>query len=118
MTKKYFILAYYRFCEIADPQNEVASHKAFLEKLDARGRIYISEQGINGQMSIFEKDAQEYIDWMHAREEFRKMPIKVHEYHEHAFEKLKIKYREQIVALDCDVDMTKTGEHLSPEKWW
>lgn len=114
---KYLILAYYRFCDIPDPQGEVAAHKDFLGALDARGRIYISEEGINGQMSISEEDAKTYLDWIQSRDEFRDMPIKIHDYHEHAFEKLKIKYRKQLVALDSPVDMAKTGEHLPPGKW-
>ncbi len=113
----YLIFAYYRFCAVNDPEGEVRSHKEFLEALDARGRIYISEDGINGQMSIAKQDAPAYIDWLRSRKEFSDMPVKAHEYHEHAFEKLKIKYREQLVALDCPVDMEKTGEHVPPEKW-
>lgn len=114
---KYLVLAYYRFCQVDKPCGEVALHKSFLEKLNARGRIYISEEGINGQMSISEKDAPAYIDWMHSRDEFQGIPFKIHEYHEHVFEKLKIKYRKQLVALDCQVDMSKSGEHVPPEKW-
>ena len=111
----YCILAYYSFQPIQDAKKEVLEHKKFLETLDARGRIYISEQGINGQMSLVETDLKAYVDWLQPR--FPDMPVKIHNYHKHAFEKLKIKYREQLVALDCDVDMSLAGDHVSPEKW-
>jgi len=111
----YCVLAYYSFQPVQDAKKEVLEHKKFLENLDARGRIYISEEGINGQMSISNEDLDAYTDWLKPR--FPDMPIKIHEYPEHAFEKLKIKYRNQIVALDCGVDMSLTGDHVSPEKW-
>jgi len=111
----YCVLAYYSFSPIENPKQAVIDHKKFLEALDSRGRIYISEQGINGQMSLAKSDFDAYKAWLGER--FPDMPIKVHDYHEHAFEKLKIKYREQLVALDQNVDMSLTGEHVPPEKW-
>ncbi|NGX58443.1 MAG: putative adenylyltransferase/sulfurtransferase MoeZ [Chlamydiae bacterium] len=117
MTNEYSVLAYYFFNKIDDPHREVADHKKFLENLDSRGRIYISEDGINGQMSLASEDVQIYLDWLHSKPYFQEMPIKIHSYHEHAFEKLKIKYRDQLVALDYDVDMSLTGEHVTPKKW-
>jgi len=116
-NQPYQVLAYYHFSPIEDAKEEVRLHKEFLEKLDARGRIYISEEGINGQVSIHEKDAPTYIEWLQGKKEFQGMQIKVHTWEEHAFFKLKIKYREQIVALDTKVDMKETGIHLSPENW-
>ena len=52
------ILAYYFFTTIEDPQQEVAKHRAFLEGKDIRCRVYISHEGINGQMSASEKDGE------------------------------------------------------------
>ncbi len=115
MNQNYKILAYYAFQTVENPEEAVKEHKKFLLSLDARGRIYISEQGINGQMSIASGDCAGYIEWL--EQLFPGMPVKIHEYHEHAFEKLKIKCRPQLVALDSEVDMTKTGERVSPEKW-
>ena len=47
----YSVLAYYILTEIEDPLAEVARHKEFFANRDFRGRIYISEQGMNGQSS-------------------------------------------------------------------
>lgn len=113
----YSVLAYYAFNKVDDPRQEVAEHKRFLETLDSRGRIYISEQGINGQMSLADNDVPAYIEWLHSRPPFAEMPIKIHKWPEHAFEKLKVKYRKQLVALDTEVDMSLTGEHVSPKRW-
>lgn len=117
MTQDYLILAYYFFTPIEDPQTEVLLHKKFLEGRDAASRIYISEQGINGQMSAFHEDAIAYMEWMQARSQFETIKFKIHEYHENVFPRLTIKYRKNLVAYDREVDPHKGGEHVSPDQW-
>lgn len=117
MEKPYFILAYYYFTKIENPKEEVLTHKAFLESKDVKARIYISEQGINGQFSGARADAEAYMAWMKSRELFSNIVFKIDEYHEHVFPRLTIKYRKQLVAIDKEVNMENQGEHLSPEKW-
>ncbi len=113
----YQVIAYYQFVSIANPQAEVAKHKAYLADKDATARIYVSEEGINGQMSIASANAQAYMDWMQGREPFGNIVFKVQDHHEHAFPRLTVKYRKQLVALDLAVDMSLKGEHLSPKQW-
>lgn len=113
--KNYFILAYYLFQPIGDPQGEVERHKAFFLNKDVKSRIYISEEGINGQMSAYMDDAKSYIAWM--KERFGSIDFKIHRHHEHAFPKLTVKVRKQLVALDAKVNMKLTGEHVSPQMW-
>lgn len=112
---EYKVLAYYSVEPLNDPMREIALHKEFFESRDFRGRIYISEQGINGQSSGRADHADEYMAWM--KERFQKMPFKVHAANEHAFPKMTVKYRKQLVAVDCPVDFSKVGEHVSPERW-
>lgn len=117
MNKKYLVLAYYSFTALEDPHGEVERHKKFLENRDATARIYLSEQGINGQLSAACEDAKIYMEWMHSRPEFQNLHFKVHEHYEQAFPRLSIKYRKQLVAIDQEVDISVTGEHVSPKKW-
>lgn len=111
------VLAYYCITPIENPQEEVARHKEFFSTRNFRGRIYISEEGINGQASGEDAHAEEYKAWMQADPRFQKMPFKVHSSHEHAFEKMTVKYRKQLVAVDCEVDFTQRGDHVSPAEW-
>lgn len=113
----YLILAYYHFIPISDPHQEVAAHKDFFKDKQLTSRIYISEEGINGQMSGIREDVEAYMQWMHANPLFEKMPFKIHKYHEQVFPRQTIKYRKQLVALDETVDFSQIGEHVSPEKW-
>jgi UPF0176 protein len=117
----YWVLAYYSFTPIAHPlahpHEEVAAHKAFIEPLDLTCRVYLSEQGINGQLCAPAADAQKYMEWLHTRPEFSKVHFKIHPYHEHVFPRKTVKYRKQLVAIDAEVDLSKAGEHLAPEEW-
>lgn len=113
----YLVLAFYHFLPINDPHAEVAAHKLFFEGRDVTSRIYISENGINGQMSAAEQDAKDYMNWMHSREEFKDVHFKLHEHHEQAFPRCTVKYRKQLVAVDEVVDLSKRGEHIAPDKW-
>ncbi len=113
----YSILAYYSFVSIENPQEEVDLHRFFLSGRDATARIYISEEGINGQLSIATNDAESYIAWMRERTLFKDVYFKITPYHEHVFPRLTVKYRKQLVALDRAVDLSNRGKHLSPKEW-
>ncbi len=114
---EYQVLAYYFFTHLEDPPLEVYRHKEFFSKRDVQGRIYISKEGINGQMSASPEAAREYMDWMKSDPRFEKIEFKIHTWHEHCFPRMTVKTRPQLVALDREVDMAKTGVHLSPEEW-
>lgn len=113
----YQVLAYYHFTPIGDPQQEVLHHKQFFQGKDVACRIYISEQGINGQMSADTKTAYAYIDWLKAKPGFENVSFKLDPYHELAFPKVTVKYKKHLVAYDEEIDLSKGGAHLSPEEW-
>ncbi len=113
----YSVLAYYAIVNIADPKAEVARHKEFFKARDFRGRIYFSEQGLNGQASGSVAHTQEYMAWLKEDPRFASMPVKIHPSKEHAFPKMTVKYRRQLVAIDCAVDFSQRGESVSPKVW-
>lgn len=115
----YQILAFYHFTSIEDPEEEVRRHHEFLRSLDVRARIYIARNGINGQMSLGEKDVETYINWLKSDPRFSTISFKMDSHHEHVFPKVTVKVRPELVAMGCgcDLDPKKGGEHVSPEKW-
>ncbi len=114
---KYFALAYYKFTQIEDPHLEVKRHKKYLNELDVSARIYLSEEGINGQMSGRMDDAERYMQWMRSDPRFADMLFKIHEIPENVFPRVTVKYRKQLVALDEKIDTSEGGPHVSPEEW-
>lgn len=116
-TELYVVIAYYYFGELSDPHKEVREHKIFFKDRDITSRIYISEKGINGQMSAARADALAYIEWMQARPEFKDIHFKLSPHHEQVFPKQTVKYRKQLVAYTRDVDLTNRGEYVEPKRW-
>ena len=113
----YIILAFYCYVDIEDPEKEVKDHHAFLKNLNARARLYIAYNGLNGQMSFLGKDAEKYIEWLKADSRFRDTQFKIDPYHEHIYPRVTVKIRRQLVALDYLPDMTKRGTPVEPKKW-
>lgn len=112
-----WVLAYYAITPLENPTAEVIKHKRFLADRDVFSRIYLSEQGINGQMSASPEAAKAYMDWMHSQPPFQSITFKVQGHHEHVFPRLTIKYRKELVAVDSSVDLSRRGESVSPERW-
>lgn len=116
-VSRFNVIAYYIFTPISNPKEEVEEQRRFLENMGATGRIYISEEGINGQLSCTQETTATYIDWMHARPPFKGVEFKQQSWHEHAFPRLTVKYRKYLVGRDREFDFSKTGKHLSPDEW-
>ena len=114
---EYRVLAYYIFTKIENPEAEVRRHKDILKSLDGRSRIYISSEGVNGQLSLPASNVEAYVDWINADERFKGTEVKLHEWPEHAFAKLTVKVRKELVAVDREIDLSKRGEYLSPAEW-
>jgi len=117
MEKHFVALAYYLFVELDDPRTEVEKHKSFFENKECVGRIYISEEGINGQMSGSLPDAETYMTWLKQDARFASVAFKCHEVDEQIFPRMTVKYRPQLVALDQKIDTKEGGEHVSPARW-
>jgi UPF0176 protein len=109
------VLAYYAFQKIDNPHEFIQEHKKILESIHGKGRIYISEEGINSQCSVPTSAIQEYCDYV--MRVFPTADIKVHEHKTHPFAKLIVKYRRQLVAMDQSVDMSIQGVHVEAQEW-
>jgi UPF0176 protein len=113
----HLVIAFYTFTPIEDPEGDVARHKVFFEGREIRSRIYISKEGINGQMSATLADGNAYMEWLRQDTRFCAVDFKVQTHHEHVFPRPTVKVREQLVAIDVSIDLSQRGEYLSPEEW-
>ena len=113
----YFAVSYYSFRPLADPLKLVATYQHFLESIGAKGRIYLSEEGINAQLSIEKRQQQVFCDWVHQLFPKNIPTIKWQAAKEHAFFKLTVKYRTQLCAFDVPVAIENCGERLSAQQW-
>lgn len=116
-SKPYHVLAYYYFTEVEDPRLEVARHKEFIKDKDIKCRVYISEEGINGQMSASAEASLAYQQWLKSDPRFKDVNFKTHYHSEQAFPRAVVKYRKQLAAIDEPFDIALTGEHVDPMRW-
>lgn len=113
----YHVLAFYLITKVDNPEEIIRAHKKLIQHLDITCRLYISEDGINGQMSASPAASIIYQEWLTSWSVFKDVEFKIHHYHEHCFPRKQIKYRKQLVALDAPVDFSKRGQHVSSDEW-
>lgn len=114
---EYRILLYYKYVAIADPDAFVSEHRALCNEIGLKGRIIIAKEGINGTLSGTTQQTTAYMAAMHADARFSDMPFKVDCSDKHAFKKLKIKVRPELVSLKLEENIDPnqvTGKRLSP----
>lgn len=113
----YLVLAFYLIKSLDAPYQVIQAFKEFMQNHDMMGRIYVNEEGINAQVSLAASDALAFFDWYLGDTRFEDTDIKVQYYHEHVFPKKTVKYRQQLVALDIEVDTSNRGEYASAKEW-
>ncbi len=111
----YDVISWYRFIEITDPQAEVGVQKKMMTRWGMLGRVYISHEGVNAQVSAPKESSKAYQNWVVSR--FPGVMCKVQEHPEQAFPKLTVKVRRQLVAVDLSLDPTQGGEYVTSKEW-
>ena len=109
--------SFYKYCFIDNPED--LRKKLFLDLIeqDILGRIYVSKEGINAQISIPEHNIGYFKSYIHSIDVFSDIKFKHAVEEGTSFLKLKILVRDEIVAYKVPVesyDMNKTGVHLKP----
>ncbi len=119
MEQVYRILLYYCYTEIKDPEQYREEHHLFCLNLGLRGRIIIAQEGVNGTVSGTLEAAQTYMDWIKADPRFAAVEFKIEPHHEHAFQKLHVRVKSEIVhsSLAHINPNQRTGVHLEPNEF-
>jgi len=116
----YQVLLYYNFVTIEDPEQFSEDHLAACKEIGLKGRVLVAANGINGTVSGTVEQTEAYMEMMRADARFKDTFFKIDPHHEHAFKKMHVRPREELVTLrlDEEVDPNEiTGEYLSPEQW-
>ncbi|WP_251517107.1 rhodanese-related sulfurtransferase [Staphylococcus sp. Marseille-Q6910] len=116
----YRVLLYYKYTTIDDPDTFAMEHLDFCKSLDLKGRILVSTEGINGTVSGTVEATDQYMEQLKSDARFADITFKIDKAEGHAFKKMHVRPRQEIVAsgLDNDVDPTdETGKYLSPKEF-
>jgi len=116
MENNYQILLYYCYTNIEDPEDFREQHHLFCIENDIKGRVIVSQEGLNGTVSGLIHHCQKYMDTLKADPRFAKIDFKIDTYPKHAFQKTHVRVKSEIVysSLKHINPNEKTGIHLAP----
>ena len=117
------VILYFGFAPIADPQAVRLWQRDLCESLGLKGRILISEHGINGTLGGDMASLKTYVKKTKEYPGFGKIDFKWSDGTGNDFPKLKVKARKELVAFgapgEVKVDLDGViggGTHLKPEE--
>jgi len=120
-TESYNVLLYYLYTPIEDAGAFVEDQQVLCEGLGLRGRILVAAEGLNGTVSGLIADCESYMRSMRGDVRFSEMEFKVDGATEHAFPKLSVKLRPEVVSLGLGeedfIPREATGAYLEPAEW-
>jgi len=112
------VILYYYFSPIANPDQFCSEHKTFLKELGVKGRVYISEEGLNGTVGGTPEQIEAYKKYVWSLPGFEKTEFKTDHNDRIPFAKLICKVRDEIVTIHRDgLNPEEGGNHLSPQEW-
>ncbi|MEK4030647.1 rhodanese-related sulfurtransferase [Pseudobacillus sp. FSL P4-0506] len=120
-VKPYRILLYYMYVPIENPEEFAKQHLKLCEELGLKGRILVAAEGINGTVSGTVEQTEQYMQTMKKDPRFAEMIFKIDEADEHAFKKMHVRPRKEVVTLQLDDDVNPqelTGNYLSPKEFF
>lgn len=117
------VLLYYCFTPLQDPEAVRLWQWTLCESLGLKGRILISNQGINGTVGGDIKALKKYVKATKKYEGFARTDFKWSDGTGNDFPKLKVKVRKELVTFlaDNEIEVNETGVvgggiHLQPEE--
>ncbi len=119
--EKRVTLSFYQYANIEDPELFRNQFFQLLDEVGVFGRIYVAQEGVNGQISVPEKNFNTFKEALFSVPFLKNIRLNVAiEDDGKSFYKLKIKVRNKIVADGLDdksFDVTKRGKHLDAKSY-
>ncbi|MEY3561424.1 MAG: hypothetical protein RL068_576 [Actinomycetota bacterium] len=117
------IILYYGFAPVADPKAVMLWQKTLCASLNLKGRILISEHGINGTLGGDMEDLKKYARATKEYPGFGKIDFKWSDGTGNDFPRLSVRVRKELVAFTTpeEIEVAKSGvlnggKHLKPHQ--
>ncbi|HEX5798414.1 MAG TPA: rhodanese-related sulfurtransferase, partial [Candidatus Saccharimonadales bacterium] len=115
------VILFYKFTPVADPEMTMRWQRELCTRLGLKGRIIISEHGINGTLAGELKNLRQYKSQMNASGVFRGIQYKWSDGQGREFPRLSVKVRPELVAFNKsdEIELSEKGiknggKHLKP----
>lgn len=121
MSEDYQILLFYKFVQINNSEKMTVEHLAYCKALGVKGRILIAKEGINGTVSGTVEQTEEYMRELRSNPLFTDIVFKIDASVGHAFKKMHVRHRDEIVTLRYDKELdhiASTGKRLEPKQFY
>lgn len=112
----YTVLLYYKYINVDDPESIRDDHFTFCGENDIKGRIFLSNEGINGTVSGKKDNIKKYKEFLRSYREFSDILFKEDNAAAHAFKKLYVRVKPEIVTSGLNVSLKNGGKRLTPEQ--
>ncbi|WP_420535553.1 rhodanese-related sulfurtransferase [Alkalihalobacillus pseudalcaliphilus] len=115
------VLLYYFYTTIENAEDFTEKHLKFCKELGIKGRVLIADEGINGTVSGTVEQTEAYKAELENDPRFHGIVFKEDEEEEHAFKKMHVRYRPELVTLRLEDDVNPlelTGNYLSPKEFY
>ncbi|PLR79894.1 hypothetical protein CVD25_13265 [Bacillus canaveralius] len=117
----YRVLLYYQYVPIEDPEQFTIDHLKLCKEIGLKGRILVAKEGINGTVSGTMDQTETYMHTMKQDPRFADMVFKIDDESGHAFKKMHVRHRKELVHLGLEDDVNPlelTGNYLSPKEFY
>jgi UPF0176 protein len=114
------IILYYNFSPIADAHAFIKAHREFCKSHELMGRIYVSDEGINGTLAGSVVNVEAYEHYLRSQPGFAKTEFKEDFSDVIPFARMIVKHRPEIVSLRADIALDPSTEgagYLEPADW-
>lgn len=115
---KYSVLLYYTYSPIENVVEYRDIHHQYCIDNNLLGRVIIAPEGLNGTISGLIEDCEKYMVWVKSDPRFVTVDFKVENHPAHAFTKLYVRIKKEIVHSELPVNpLERTGKHLEPNEF-
>ncbi|ABV73075.1 hypothetical protein A1E_00635 [Rickettsia canadensis str. McKiel] len=119
MNEKIAILSTYSFVNIEEPANLIPKLLLIAKRKYVRGTILLSKEGFNGSFSGSYENVNLVLEELIKLTVPKDVNVKINYSDLHPFQKLKVRLKKEIVAMNVDdlnVDLFK-GEYIESKDW-
>ena len=113
------IILFYKYVDILYPKQVMKWQQEICQELQLKGRVLISNEGINGTLGGSEENLDQYKMLMAEHEYFINIDFKESSGGPECFPRLAVKVRNEAVALGIPYDALtprNAGQHLTPQE--
>ncbi len=112
----YKVILFYKYVKVEHPEAKVQEHLNWCLQNDIKGRVFFANEGVNGTVSGTIENIENYKVHLTSFPEFNDVWFKEDVADEHAFRKMHVRLKNEIVSGDLEaVSLEHGGKRLDPE---